>query len=161
MYYNDYLIHHGVKGMRWGHRKNNISYKTMSDEELQSAIKRKGLEQGYRKAMKGNSKLEKSKRVADASSNAINEISKAYRKSNESSKKLKRMDLSKMSDKELRDRINRENLERQYNNMFAEPVKVSNGSRYLQRTLEIAGGITASTASSLGIALAIKELRDK
>ena len=32
----------------------------------------------------------------------------------------KRMDLSKMTDKEMRDKINRELLERQYNQLFAD-----------------------------------------
>ena len=71
------------------------------------------------------------------------------------------MDLSKMTDKEMRDRINRELLERQYNNLFAEDSApaVSKGRKYVSKTLDAAGSVLAVGSSALGIALAIKELK--
>lgn len=69
-----------------------------------------------------------------------------------------RLDLSDMSDKELRDRINRENLERQYNNMFNEP-EVSKGQKYVDKILSYGAAVLGITSSSLAIALAIKELK--
>ena len=75
--------------------------------------------------------------------------------------KKERMDLSKMTDQELRQKINRELIERQYNDLFgktSEP-KISKGRKYLRETLDIAGGVLAVGASSLSIALAIKELK--
>jgi hypothetical protein len=69
------------------------------------------------------------------------------------------MDLSNMTDKEMRDQINRALLERQYSDMFAEPTRVSRGSEYVSKTLDVAGNALAVTASALGIALAIKQLK--
>ena len=71
------------------------------------------------------------------------------------------MDLSKMSDKEMRERINREFLERQYNNLFSEvnSHKVSKGRKFVQGVLNSAGTVLGVTGSALGIALSIKELR--
>ena len=68
------------------------------------------------------------------------------------------MDLSNMTDQEMRNQINREILERQYNDMF-NPRKESKGREYASRTLESAGNVLAITSSALGIALAIKELK--
>lgn len=67
----------------------------------------------------------------------------------------------KMSDKEMRDQINRELLERQYNQLFAEvpAAQVSKGREALKTTLEVAGSVLAIGSSALGIALAIKELK--
>ena len=74
----------------------------------------------------------------------------------------KRLDLSKMSDKELRDQINRELLEQQYNKLLADTsaTQVSKGRTILQDTLDVAGSVLAITGSALSIALAIKKLND-
>ena len=65
--YNDYLMHHGVKGMKWGVRKKRISNSRkkqmlkMSNKDLQDAINRKNLEKQYLKQTisKGNAKTKK------------------------------------------------------------------------------------------------------
>jgi hypothetical protein len=63
-----------------------------------------------------------------------------------------------MSDKELRDQINRELLERQYNDVF-NPPQVSKGREFASKTLEIAGDTLAITGSALAVALSIQALR--
>lgn len=70
-----------------------------------------------------------------------------------------RLDLSNMSDKELRDQINRELLERQYNDVFNPPT-ISRGRQRVNDTLEVAGDVLAVTASALGIALAIIKIKN-
>ena len=166
------LCHHGIKGMKWGIRRfqrkdgtrtpagkkrERESVKDMTDEELSQKVKRLNLEQNYKKMTKGSSsKLEKAKRAVDSSSNLVNEL----RKGAKTETRYKKMDLSNMTDKELRDRINRANLEQQYSRLFAEPETVSRGQRYLEAILEGAGSALAITGSALGVALAIKELRN-
>ena len=69
------------------------------------------------------------------------------------------MDLSNMSDQELRNQINRELLERQYNDVF-NPVSVSKGREYVGKILDTAGVVLPVAGSALGIALSIKKLRE-
>jgi hypothetical protein len=66
-----------------------------------------------------------------------------------------------MTDQQLRDRINRANLERQYNDLFApaEASRMARGKERAGNILETAGTVLAVGSSALGIALAIKELR--
>lgn len=45
---NDELQHHGVKGMKWGVRKERKSVKSMTDKELQKANNRMRLEREYK-----------------------------------------------------------------------------------------------------------------
>lgn len=172
------LTHHGIKGMRWGVRryqnkdgsltaegKKRAGRKasSMSDEELTSYIKRKNLEKQYGKLSKeseGPSKVEKTKKVIDTTSNLVNQAKKMNRESIESTKTKEKLDLSKMTDKELRDRINRADLERRYNDLFAkETTSVSRGQAFAADILEASGSVLAIGSSALGIALAIKELR--
>lgn len=46
--YEEYLIHYGVKGMKWGVRKKRNSISGMSDAELQKKINRMNLENQYK-----------------------------------------------------------------------------------------------------------------
>ena len=70
----------------------------------------------------------------------------------------KEMDLSNMTDKEMRDRINRAFLEKQYNDMF-NPPQVSKGREYADKIIDNVGTALTLTGSALSVALAIKELR--
>ena len=70
------------------------------------------------------------------------------------------MDLSKKTDKEMRDEINRALLERQYNDLFA-PRKTQKGREYLDTTLKVAGAALTATSTALTIALAIRDLKGK
>lgn len=162
------LIHYGVRGMRWGVRRYQnkdgtltpAGKKRQASEELASQRK-KAKEKG--ETPKADPKswvkddLERSRRLANESTTMtrnLRELNRATQKTSSS----KRMDLSSMSDKEMRDRINRELLERQYINTF-DPPTVSRGRQRVDRVLEIGGAVLATTSTALGIALAIKELR--
>ena len=61
----------------------------------------------------------------------------------------------------MRDRINRELLERQYANLFGSEnaSNISKGREFVKNTSDVAGTTLALTGSALAIALAIKELK--
>ena len=152
------ITHWGIKGMKWGVRR----YQN-KDGSLTDAGKKR-LERD--RAESNNAKLsadpkkwdkqdtERAKKLVDSSASTVRTV-----RSYINSKKQKpRMDLSSMSDQEMRNRINRELLERQYNDMFA-PEKVSKGKNYALKTLDVAGTVLGIGSSALGIALAIKELK--
>ena len=177
---NNQLYHAGIKGMKWGVRRYQNSDGTLT-EAGKKRYARDAREKGYGKyddetgAHYKQSKksgredlavdakryakedMERTKRLTDASSHMTNELKRINEKSIKDTPK-KTMDLSKMSDKELRDQINRAFLEKQYNDMFA-PQTTSKGKEYAGKVLETAGSVLAVTSSALGIALAIKELR--
>ena len=116
---------------------------------------------GVRKKHYSKEKLIGVKKVVDSTRqmNDTLRVSNQNYINNNSKKNNKRMDLSSMSDQELRSQINRELLERQYNDVFNQK-KVSKGREYAKNILETTGTVLGVTSSALGIALAIKELRE-
>ena len=142
--------------------RENAALSSRRRKILRKAITRSSLENKYKGLTKKPtppSKLESTKKAVDATSELVNRAKKMDQDSRKAAKK-ERMDLSKKTDKELRDQINRELLERQYNDLFAKE-SVSKGRRYLSDVLDNAGTVLAVGSSALSIALAIQQLQKK
>lgn len=168
---NNSLLHYGIKGMKWGVRRYQNEDGSLTDagekrydrDKRDNAAKKKenriDLSEPDPKRW-AKEDLERAKKTVDSSSDLLKEMKK-LEQSTSSKPTQKRMDLSGMSDKEMRDKINRELLERQYNQLFADtsPAQVSKGRQALKATLEAAGSVLAITGSALGIAVLIKELK--
>ena len=160
------LYHWGIKGMKWGVRRYQNKDGSLTDagqkrydrDKRENAGKKKGDKVGAADPDRWvREDMTRGRRLADESSGMVNKL-KNVNDSAIRNQAKKKMDLSSMSDQEMRNQINRALLERQYNDMFA-PQKVSKGREYASKVLETTGTVLAIGSSALGIALAIKELR--
>lgn len=164
------LYHHGTKGMKWGVRR----YQNKDGSLTPAGKKRYDRDVRENNAKKKDNRINidgpdpkrwvkedtsRTKSVVDSSSSMVRELKNVERSTRPSPKKEK-MDLSNMTDQQLRDRINRANLEKQYNEMFSQnTAHVSKGRQYVSDILDTAGTVLTIGSSALAIALAIKELR--
>ena len=165
------LYHHGILGMKWGVRRYQNKDGTLTPAGKKRYDRDKLDNAGKKKENRIDTSnpdprrwvredIERSKKVVDTSANLVKEIGKIEKESHPKSVK-KRPDLSNMTDQELKQKINREMLEKQYTDLFEkeEAPVVSKGRRYTAQILETAGSALAITGSALSIALAIKELK--
>jgi hypothetical protein len=101
---------------------------------------------------------ERQKGVVDSASKMVTTL-KDINRDLPKNDKFKKMDLSDMSDAELRQRLTRLQTEAAYKNALANSDTVKTGREYVDDVLKYAGSALAITSSALGIALAIKQLR--
>lgn len=166
------IYHHGILGQKWGVRRFQNEDGTLtaagrkryaesvSDEDKQTAVKQANINKAYRNAVIENSKTKHAKDIVDSSSALVRAAKQISDESIKNGVKKEKLDLSKMTDKEMRDQINRELLERQYNSLFApEASTVTKGQQTVNDVLSIAGSALAVGSSALGIALSIKKLK--
>lgn len=176
---NSGIYHSGIKGMKWGIRRyqnkdgslteagkkryykdadaagyKNESYNGRRYKNLKGG-KTEGYDADPNKWVRED--MERSRRLTNETTGLVNNLKIANDRASKNQSKIK-MDLSKMTDAEMRTQINRALLERQYNDMFA-PQKTSRGREYISKILDTAGSALAITSSALGIAMAIKELK--
>lgn len=123
------LKHYGVLGMKWGVRK------TGSKASVQ---KKKAIVDSTSSAVGG------ARRIKDATRKR--KISKASTKS-----------ASSMTDSELKNVVDRMNMEVRYDQLSAQ--QLSKGQRNLDAAFDVGAGMLTMVSSGLAIALAIKELR--
>ena len=174
MYYNE-LYHHGIKGQRWGVRRYQNRDGTLTEVGMRrlsgGGKKDKGVsfdEHGRlandpSNLRKAHSKIRENvaedyRNVSSAFNSGSNIAGTASRMAARSeSKKLakasSKIDVSQMSDTELRNRINRMNMERQYKQLQAE--QISKGRGRVSGILSTAGDVLALGASAASIAVAI------
>ena len=162
----DELAHHQITGAKWGVRRYRNYDGTLTEAgKRRYARDTKDLSDKKKAKYEANpdkwvnEDLGSARRVADESANLTNKLKNANQEAMRNQPKAK-MDLSSMTDQQMRDEINRALLERQYNEMFA-PKKSNKGREVVNSVLTTTGAVLGVAGSALGIALAIRDLRGK
>ena len=102
--------------------------------------------------------LGRAKDAADSASKMVTSAKKVEEMTRKPNAQT-RMDLSHMTDKELRDRIERENLERRYNDLFNDKAAISSGRQKVINALNMGELILGVGTTALGLAVAINQLK--
>lgn len=160
------LYHFGIKGMKWGVRRYQnedgtltaAGKKRMYREHFDLESSEKKVKDRYvadaNKWVRED--MERTKKVAEEGSSLSNRLKQVVDKSARNTKQ-ERLNLDDISDQELRNRINREMLERQYNDVFNPPT-VSRGKEYAGKILEVTGDVLGIAGSAVALALAVRQI---
>lgn len=161
-----YLLHYGILGMKWGQRKirraeNGAKFSKMisnSANKYSSAMMKKaegkdksGDFRGALAARKGSKLSASLAKAADMHSNAM--LKKADRIKSDLTKK-KKPKISEMSDDELRKRINRIHMEKQYKDLSAG--KIASGRKTVSKLL---AGSVKTAIGAIVVAETTKAIR--
>ena len=165
----DELVHYGVKGQKWGRRR----YQNKDGSLTPEGRKRYGSEENFEKQYPAEQK-EVQKAVLTGTKKAVDgakEINRVSREMNsEHTRKLQkkadkaveeavRERAKKMSDKELREAVNRLNMEENYTRMMQNRERIDMGESKASKFMDHAATALTVTSTALSIALAVKELK--
>lgn len=170
-----------------GKRREKENLSSMSDQELRDKINRMNLEKRYHNLSNGRSSsgldvagktvkagssasqiAEKISKAKGKGSSATDVVSKSFdtasktvtaAKTIKNTTRTKKVDLSSMSDQELRERVNRMDLEQQYSSLKKETV--SKGRVTASQVLDVAGSVLAVGASATTLGLTIYKIVKK
>ncbi len=144
--YAHFLAHHGVKGMKWGVRKQRL-------REAGENWLRQGIKSG-----KDKPNVSRAEKITKETSRAFNEAAGAAGRMGDLRRKkdAKQSNAKKLSEKELNDAIRRMRLEREYNSLV---YSAENGYDKAQSALSAIGTLVSIGASAATIASVIFDMK--
>lgn len=157
----DELVHYGVKGQKWGRRR----YQN-ADGSLTPAGKIRYGDDATPESInkQQTNELKLKKHMADKAAKDAEGISREMKESRrkkerEAVDKQVREQAYKMSDKELRDVVNRLNMEERYAQVMRDRAYIDTGRTKTEKFLDFSASALSATASALTIAIMVKELK--
>lgn len=167
---NDDLVHDGIIGMKWGHRR----YQNKDGSLTEEGRKRYGVKKGKDKSeqdMYDKSFIEKQElKELGTGSKIANDIKQGfyqaenlipYKKGQIQNKyitKYKKTKYKNLSDAELNKRINRIRLETTYGDLNEDNVYVKSGSEKFREAMQSGGALAGLTVAALNVAQGFKRL---
>ena len=161
---NDYLeirelYHSGIKGQKWGIRR----YQNPDGTLTEAGKERYGVKGGSDEmSKKGKEQYEKD--IKDSHDSIMDVLGAARTISNETanlaapkrgSKRVNKKDYTSMSDEELRKKVNRLQMERQYGDLTGDNKYVMTGREKVRETLQTIGSLVTIVGGVVGIAYTV------
>ena len=161
----DELMHYGIKGQKWGRRR----YQNEDGSLTPEGAKRYGSEEKFNKYYEKDIKRESDhmklyQHQANKASKDLNDISddrynKRIKKMKETNEEEIRDKVYKMTDQELKEAVNRMNMEERYAQIMKDRTKIDVGRSKSEKFMDFSAAALSTVASGLTIAIMLKELQ--
>ena len=161
----DELVHYGIKGQKWGRRR----YQNKDGSLTPAGRERYGSEENFENQYPAEQKavLTGTKKAVDGAKE-INRVNremhnertrKQQKKADKLVEEAVRERARNMSDQELREAVNRLNMEENYTRMMQNRERIDMGESKASKFMDHAATALTVTSTALSIALAVKELK--
>lgn len=161
----DELVHYGIKGQKWGRRR----YQNKDGSLTPAGRERYGSEENFENQYPAEQKavLTGTKKAVDGAKE-INRVNremhnertrKQQKKADKLVEEAVRERARNMSDQELREAVNRLNMEENYTRMMQNRERIDVGESKASKFMDHAATALTVTSTALSIALAVKELK--
>ena len=156
------LYHHGIKGQKWGMRR----YQNRDGTLTEAGKERYGVKGDSNEMSKEGKKLYE-KDIRESHESVMDTLAAARTIANESanlaapkkgSKLVNEKDYTKMSDEELRKKVNRLQMERQYGDLVGDNKYVMTGREKVRETLQTVGSLITIVGGAVGIVYTVNKL---
>lgn len=131
---NNYLSHWGIKGQKWGVRRYESANGTLTEA--------------------GKKRYKQDVKIGKSASKLATDVAKVG--SNKHQSKTIKKDYSHITDQELKARVNRLNLERQYGTLTGDTKRARSGEDYVRESLQTLGSVLAVGTTALALYMQLK-----
>ena len=162
---NNELSHHGIKGQKWGRRRYQNKDGSLTPAGKQRYGSEENFESRYNEDVKTGIKAAKKltdggKDFTKATKEYEGERSrKKQQKANKALEEAARDKARSMSYQELRDAVNRLNMEENYTRMIQNRERIELGESAASKFMDRSMTALTLASTALSIALAVKELK--
>lgn len=161
----DELYHHGIKGQKWGVRRYQNEDGSLTAKGKQRYGTKENFEREYPQESK--KKMKKAKQEVDVYKDAAGKAQRGMEEGRQKKNKRQKENVEKdvrerayeMSDQELRDVVNRLNMEERYTQVMREREYVEVGKSKTEKFMDHTLTALNIASTGLAIAIAVKELK--
>ena len=172
--YTTELKHYGIAGMKWGKRNGPpypLSAKAHSaseraagtsgwTKEAKKEARKARLDRAFNQSEKnGKDKpnVSPAEKIVKNTSDALNAVDRLHQYTKKKKPDTRKEQLAKMSDDELRRRINRLDMEKRYLSLTEDEVDL--GKDYFDKAVDIANNVATLALAAGGIAAMIRKIK--
>lgn len=152
---NDELRHYGIKGQKWGRRRyqNEDGSLTSAGRERYNDGGKMDLKETKKLVDKGNEVAKQSQRINEE------KRSKREKQAKMDKEREIREKVYKMSDQELRDAVNRMNMEERYTQVMRDRTTIEVGKTKTEKFMDYSASALTIASTTLSIAMMLKEMK--
>lgn len=162
---NEELKHYGIKGQKWGRRRYQNKDGSLTPAGEKRYGSKENFEENYdadvKNSMTSTKKAidEANKTIKPYNDGANNRQSNREKRAKKEVEKVAREEAKKMTDQELRDVVNRLNMEERYTQVMRDRATIDVGRSSVEKFMDRTATALTVASTAMSIAIMMQELK--